>query len=68
MIDAGIHSGDLRVVDQSFEALDGELTVKRLFRQGGVLRLVPANSRRTISSLTSRGPDNFELDRPPGRA
>ena len=52
MIGAGIHSGDLLVVDRSLEAadrhvvvavLDGELTVKRLFKQQGVLRLLPEN-------------------------
>ena len=52
MIGAGIHSGDLLVVDRSLEAadrhvvvavLDGELTVKRLSNQQGVLRLLPEN-------------------------
>ena len=52
MIGAGIHSGDLLVVDRSLEpadknvvvaVLDGELTVKRLFKQNGILRLLPEN-------------------------
>lgn len=52
MIGAGIHSGDLLVVDRSLEAksgnvivaaLDGELTVKRLYRKNGLLRLLPEN-------------------------
>ena len=52
MIGAGIHSGDLLVEDRSLEpadknvvvaVLDGELTVKRLFKQNGVLRLLPEN-------------------------
>jgi DNA polymerase V len=52
MIGAGIHSGDLLVVDRSLEptdknvvvaVLDGELTVKRLFKQNKVLRLLPEN-------------------------
>ena len=52
MIRAGIHSGDLLVVDRSLEpadknvvvaVLDGELTVKRLFKQNGILRLLPEN-------------------------
>ena len=52
MIGAGIHSGDLLVVDRSLEpadknvvvaVVDGELTVKRLFKQNGVLRLLPEN-------------------------
>lgn len=53
MIDAGIHSGDLLVVDRSLDAvdgnvivaaLDGELTVKRLSKRGEILRLLPANT------------------------
>lgn len=52
MIDAGIHTGDLLIVDRSIEpvdgnvviaALDGELTVKRLEKREGRLRLLPAN-------------------------
>ncbi len=52
MIGAGIHSGDLLVVDRSLEpadknvvvaVLDGELTVKRLFKQNGIVRLLPEN-------------------------
>jgi DNA polymerase V len=53
MIEAGIHTGDLLVVDRSLEAvdgnvivaaLDGELTVKRLYKRGKALRLLPANT------------------------
>ena len=52
MRDAGIHSGDILVVDRALEpthgrvviaALDGELTVKRLRHTGGRLFLVPEN-------------------------
>lgn len=52
MIGAGIHSGDLLVVDRSLEpkngnvivaALDGELTVKRLYQKNGIIRLLPEN-------------------------
>jgi DNA polymerase V len=52
MTGAGIHSGDLLIVDRSLEAvdgnvvvaaLDGELTVKRLHRRDKTLRLLPAN-------------------------
>ena len=52
MRDAGIHSGDILVVDRAVEpthgrvviaALDGELTVKRLRHTGGRLFLVPEN-------------------------
>lgn len=53
MTDAGIHSGDLVIVDRSLTpragdiviaALDGELTIKRLGRQGDRLFLMPENS------------------------
>ena len=52
MIDAGIHDGDLLVVDRSVEATDGkvvivsvngELTVKRLRRDKGKSWLLPEN-------------------------
>lgn len=52
MIGAGIHSGDLLIVDRSVTAihnkviiavLNGDLTVKRLYRVGGILRLMPEN-------------------------
>lgn len=53
MVGAGIHDGDLLVVDRSLEpthdrvviaVLDGELTVKRLWRRDGCLRLLAENS------------------------
>jgi len=52
MLGAGIHCGDLLVVDRSLEAkngnvvvavLDGDLTVKRLYKRDGVIRLMPEN-------------------------
>lgn len=52
MTGAGIHSGDLLIVDRSLEptdgqvvvaVLDGELTVKRLQRGHGVTRLLAEN-------------------------
>lgn len=52
MTGAGIHSGDLLIVDRSIEptdghvvvaVLDGELTVKRLQRGQGVTRLLAEN-------------------------
>ncbi len=54
MLGAGIHCGDLLVVDRSLEAkngnvvvavLDGDLTVKRLYKRDGVIRLLPENSQ-----------------------
>ena len=52
MIDAGIHNGDMLVVDRSLEAqsgsiviavVDGELTVKRLLLDGHEIWLMPEN-------------------------
>jgi len=52
MLGAGIHDGDLLIVDRAITpidgkiviaALDGELTVKRLSVQGETVRLVPEN-------------------------
>lgn len=52
MVGAGIHDGDLMVVDRAIEpapghivvvAIDGELTLKRLARQGGKLVLQAEN-------------------------
>jgi DNA polymerase V len=68
MIDAGIHHGDLLVVDRSLDAvdgnvivasLDGELTVKRLSKRGEILRLLPANADyQPIEILTQQ---TFEI-------
>ncbi len=52
MINAGIHAGDLLVVDRSLEStdrniilavIDGEITVKRLIRKKGKVILMPEN-------------------------
>ena len=52
MVDAGIHPGDILVVDRAEEpahgkiiiaALNGELTVKRLSRSRGAVYLLPEN-------------------------
>lgn len=60
MINAGIHEGDILVVDRSLEAregsiviavLDGELTVKRLKRKGNVVQLVPENDRYPVITV-----------------
>src|SRR5919205_1015091 len=54
MIDAGIHPGDILVVDRAVEpadgrvviaVIDGELTVKRIAQRNGRLYLVADNSR-----------------------
>jgi len=53
MKDVGILPNDILVVDRSLKAshnkiviaaLDGELTVKRLFHRGGLIKLMPENS------------------------
>lgn len=52
MVEAGIHSGDLLIVDRALEpadgkvviaALNGELTVKRIRKKDGKLYLIPEN-------------------------
>ena len=63
MREAGIHDGDLLVVDRALEAahgkiviavLDGELTVKRLLRKGGRVALAPANPDFPEIDITQR--------------
>ena len=53
MLGAGIFSGDILIVDKSLEAthgkvvvaaVNGELTVKRLYRKGGVVKLQAENT------------------------
>lgn len=52
MIKAGIHNNDILIVDRSLEpahgkiviaSINGELTVKRLYRVGKTVKLVPEN-------------------------
>ena len=68
MIDASIHPNDILVVDRSLTAghgsiviavVNGEFTVKRLHRQGGELRLLPANPR--YAPLTIGEGDEFQV-------
>ncbi|MCX5774269.1 MAG: translesion error-prone DNA polymerase V autoproteolytic subunit [Fusobacteria bacterium] len=53
MKDANIHDGDLIVVDRSIEpihgkiviaVIDGEFTVKTLYKKNGILKLIPQNN------------------------
>ena len=53
MTGIGIYQGDMLVVDRSIEAkhndiviavLNNEFTVKRLYRRGGVVKLIPENN------------------------
>lgn len=62
MLGAGIHPGDLLVVDRAIEptdgrvviaVLDGELTVKRLRLRDGLVQLVPENPAYTPITLAS---------------
>ena len=66
MQDAGIHDGDILVVDRSLEpasgkvvvaAVDGELTVKRLEIRRGTMRLLPENGDYRPTEIT----DGMEL-------
>lgn len=63
MLNAGIHDGDLLVVDRAVEAehnkvviaaLDGELMVKRLVRRNGRVLLVPENPDYPEFDITNR--------------
>ena len=54
MIEAGIHTGDLLIVDRALQPIEnsvviavvnGELTVKRLCTRGGRLCLLPSNGQ-----------------------
>jgi SOS-response transcriptional repressors (RecA-mediated autopeptidases) len=68
MLGAGIHDGDLLVVDRAVEAaagrvvmaaLGGELTIKRLERKGERLLLAPANPDYPSFDVTAR--EDFEI-------
>lgn len=68
MLDAGIHSSDILIVDRSLEAidgnvivaaLDGELTVKRLYKRNNVLRLLPAN--KNYQPIEIQAQQSFEI-------
>lgn len=62
MKDVGIMPNDILVVDRSLRAvhnkiviaaIDGELTVKRLFHRGGLIKLMPENSAYAEIELES---------------
>lgn len=68
MLGAGIFPGDLLVVDRALEpaagsivvaVVDGELTVKRLVRAGGGMRLVAENPAYPPLAFTAEG--GFEV-------
>jgi len=61
MIDAGIHSGDILIVDRSLDATDkkvviavvnGELTVKRIRMVGERVYLMPENEDFSATEIT----------------
>lgn len=61
MLGAGIHDGDILVVDRSIQAVpgkvviaavEGELTVKRLVKAGGRLLLAPENPEYDAIDIT----------------
>ncbi len=62
MIDVGMYPDDILIVDKSIEpihgkiviaAIDGELTVKRLYKKSGTVRLMPENENFTPIELES---------------
>ena len=68
MINAGIHSGDILIVDRAVEpsdnkiviaALDGELTVKRIRKKKGKLYLIAENPGFVEVEVTQER--NFEV-------
>ncbi|MBN2706787.1 MAG: translesion error-prone DNA polymerase V autoproteolytic subunit [Deltaproteobacteria bacterium] len=68
MIEAGIHSGDILIVDRALEAtdkrvviavIDGELTVKRIRIFEGKIFLLPANQDYSPTEITEAM--NFEI-------
>jgi len=68
MLGAGIHDGDLLVVDRAVEAcagrvviaaIGGELTVKRLERKGDRMLLAPANPDYPSFDVSER--EDFEI-------
>lgn len=72
MLGAGIHDGDLLIVDRAVEAqsgktiiaaVHGELTVKRLERRGDRMLLVPANPDYPHIDVTEglNGGEGFEI-------
>ncbi len=63
MINAGIQSGDMLIVDKSvvpsdgkivIVAIDGELTVKRLYQRNGVLKLLAENEKYKPINITGQ--------------
>ena len=68
MIEKGIHSGDILIVDKSLDpqdgsiviaVLDGDLTVKELEKRNGKLRLLPAN--KNFEPLEVSEQQSFEI-------
>jgi DNA polymerase V len=68
MIKAGIHSGDMLIVDRSLEpktgsivvaVVNGDFTVKRISKHGGKLYLMPENSRFQPIEITDDS--NFQV-------
>lgn len=61
MVEAGIHNGDVVVVDRALEpgldsiviaAVDGQFTIKRISRANGRLFLLPANRNHAPIEIT----------------
>ena len=68
MKDAGIHNGDLIIVDRSktpannsivLAIVDGEFTVKRLYRKGDQIQLCPEN--KNYSPIIIKEGMDFEV-------
>ena len=68
MIDIGIYEGDSLLIDRSIEpkhgdivlaVLNNEFTLKRLYRKGGVIKLVPENQR--YSTIVVKAEEEFSV-------
>ena len=68
MIQAGIHDGDILIVDRSIPprhgkiviaSINGELTVKRLHQEGKILQLLPENE--AYAPIVLSGEEDFRL-------
>ena len=68
MIGAGIHHGDLLIVDRSLTPKDrdvvlatfgGEFTVKRLFKRGSTVKLIPENKSFPVIDVSNLS--DFEI-------
>ncbi|MCA9385516.1 translesion error-prone DNA polymerase V autoproteolytic subunit [Candidatus Dojkabacteria bacterium] len=68
MQDVHIYDGDILIVDRSLEprhdaivvaSIDGDFTVKRLYKKDGKVKLIPAN--KDFSDITPKEYEDFQI-------